>query len=173
MVIQLQFHYSTCKCWPGNRTHVLQRMSTFILFLSWNTPNAGSDFFCWYCPRHLHALGLQQADLGRLQHKCNRLRLLATCSITITNKQNNNVIDYDYIESNHDDIYLETFSERKQKPICKLSRKYIFRQHTIWINAICNLQGLSTGKKKNHINCWLRFLCRQQTSCVIEVWARG
>jgi len=27
--------------------------------------------------------------------------LLATCSITITNKQNHNVIDYDYIESNH------------------------------------------------------------------------
>jgi len=29
--------------------------------------------------------------MGRLQHKCNRLRLLATCSITITNKQNHNV----------------------------------------------------------------------------------
>ena len=38
-------------------------------------------------------------DMGRLQHKCNRLRLLATCSIAIkiTNKQNQNVIDYDYI----------------------------------------------------------------------------
>jgi len=76
-----------------------------------------------------------------LHHKCNRLRLrlLATCSITITimNKQNNNAIDYDYdyIESNHDYnrdyICLETISERKQKPICKVSRKYIFRQHTI------------------------------------------
>jgi len=44
------------------------------------------------------------SDMGRLRHKCNRLRLLATCSITITNKQNNNVIDfaYDYIKSNHD-----------------------------------------------------------------------
>jgi len=40
--------------------------------------------------------------MGRLQHKCNQLRLLATCSITITNKQNRNVIDCDYIESNHD-----------------------------------------------------------------------
>jgi len=54
--------------------------------------------------------------MGRLQHKCNRLRLLATCSITITNKQNHNVIDY--IESNHDYnrdyICLETSSERKQ-----------------------------------------------------------
>jgi len=54
----------------------------------------------------------------------NRLRLLATFSITITNKQNNNVIDYDYIKSNHDYnrdyICLEIFSERKQKPICKL-----------------------------------------------------
>ena len=40
--------------------------------------------------------------MGRLQHKCNRLRLLATCSITIMNKQNHNVIDYNYIESNHD-----------------------------------------------------------------------
>ena len=67
------------------------------------------------------------ADIGRLQHKCNQLRLLATCSITIANKQNNSVIDYDYIKSNHDCnrdyICLETFSERKQKPICKISRK--------------------------------------------------
>jgi len=56
--------------------------------------------------------------MGRLQHKCNRLRLRATCSITITNKQNHNVIDYDYIESNHDYnhdyICPETSSERKQ-----------------------------------------------------------
>jgi len=56
-----------------------------------------------------------QADMGRLQHKCNRLRLLATCSIT--NKQNQNVIDYDYTDSNHDYnrdyICLETHSERK------------------------------------------------------------
>jgi len=48
--------------------------------------------------------GLHDADTGQLHHKCNRLRLrlLAICSITITNKQNHNVIDYDYIESNHD-----------------------------------------------------------------------
>jgi len=61
-----------------------------------------------------------EADMGRFQHKCNRLRLLATCSITITNKQNHYVIDYDYIESNHDYnrdyICLETSSERKQTP---------------------------------------------------------
>jgi len=62
------------------------------------------------------------ADMGRLQHKCNRLRLrlLATCSITITNKQNHNVIDYDYIVSNHDYnreyTCLPTSSERKQNP---------------------------------------------------------
>ena len=38
----------------------------------------------------------------------------------ITNKQNHNVIDYDYIESYHDYnfdyICLETFSEWKQTP---------------------------------------------------------
>jgi len=57
---------------------------------------------------------------GAITSQCNRLRLLDTCSIT--NKQNNNVIDkdYDYIESNHDYnrdyICLETFSERKQNP---------------------------------------------------------
>jgi len=54
--------------------------------------------------------------MGRLQHKCNRLRLLATCSIT--NKQNHNAINYDYIESNHDYnldyICLDASSERKQ-----------------------------------------------------------
>jgi len=58
--------------------------------------------------------------MGRLQLKCNRLRLLTTCSNTITNKQNHNVIDYDCIESYHDYnrdyIRLETFSERKQAP---------------------------------------------------------
>jgi len=47
-----------------------------------------------------------------------RLRLLVTCSIMITNKQNHNEIDYDYTESNHDYncdyICLETSSERKQ-----------------------------------------------------------
>jgi len=58
------------------------------------------------------------ADVGQSQHKCNCL--LTTCSITIriTNKQNHNVIDYDYIVSdhdyNHDYICLETSSERKQ-----------------------------------------------------------
>jgi len=48
------------------------------------------------------------------------VQLLATCSVTITNKQNHNVIDYDYIVSNHDYnrdyICLETSSERKQNP---------------------------------------------------------
>jgi len=29
----------------------------------------------------------------------------ANCSITITNKQNHNVFDYDYVESNHDYKY--------------------------------------------------------------------
>jgi len=80
------------------------------------------------------------SDMGRLHHKHIRLRLLATCSITITNKQNNNLTDYDYTESNHDYnrdyICLETFSERKQKPISKVSCKYIFRQHTILRNAV-------------------------------------
>ena len=62
--------------------------------------------------------------MARLHYKCNQLRiwLLATCSITITNKKNHIVIDYDYdcIESNHDYnrnyIYFETSSERKQNP---------------------------------------------------------
>jgi len=58
--------------------------------------------------------------MGRLQHKCYRLRLLATCSIAITNKHNHNVINYDYIESNHDYICLETSSERKQTPFAWL-----------------------------------------------------
>jgi len=57
------------------------------------------------------------SNMGQLQHRCNRLRLLATCSIPITDKQNYNVIDYDYIASNHDYnrdyICLETSSERK------------------------------------------------------------
>jgi len=60
--------------------------------------------------------------MGRLQNKCNRLRLrlLATCSITITfaNKQNPNVIDCDYIVSSNDYnrncIRLEIFSERNK-----------------------------------------------------------
>ena len=45
------------------------------------------------------------------------------CSIRITNKQNHNVIDHDYIVSNHDYnrayICLETSSERKQNPFAQ------------------------------------------------------
>ena len=66
------------------------------------------------------AQSLLVSDMGRLQHESNLLQLLATCSIMITNKQNHNVIDYDYIESYHDYnfdyICLETFSEWKQTP---------------------------------------------------------
>jgi len=76
-----------------------------------------------------------EAEMERLNHKCNRLRLLATFPITITNKQNNDVINYDYIESyrnyNCSYICLETLSEIKQKPIGKVSRKYTIRHHAI------------------------------------------
>ena len=77
--------------------------------------SSGPQRFPWILDKNFTDLC---ADMGWLQHNCNRLRLLATCSITITNKQNHNVIDYDYIESNHDynrDYNcLETYSERKQ-----------------------------------------------------------
>jgi len=72
----------------------------------------------------------------RLQHKCNRLRLLATYSITIalTNKQNHNVIEYDYIESNHDYncdyICRETPSGRKQNTFAWFDVS-IFRQYKL------------------------------------------
>ena len=78
---------------------------------------------------------LPWADTGRLQQKCNRLlvRLLAIItiySITITNNQNHNVIDYDYIESNHDYnhdyICLETSSEWKQTPFAWFDVKVYF-----------------------------------------------
>jgi len=69
--------------------------------------------------------------MGRLQHKSNGL--LATCSITITNKQNHKVIDYDW--NYHDCICLETSSEGKQNPFawCAFS---IFR--TIYDKSECN-----------------------------------
>jgi len=54
--------------------------------------------------------------MGRLQHECNRLRLQLLATHSITNKQNYNVIDYDYIESNRDYICLEISSEQKQTP---------------------------------------------------------
>jgi len=57
------------------------------------------------------------SDMGRLHRKCNRLRLLVKCSITITSKQNHNVIDYDYLETIRDYICLRTSPERK-KNIC-------------------------------------------------------
>jgi len=43
-------------------------------------------------------------DMGWLQHKCSWLWLLATWSITTTNKQNHNVIDY--IVSNYNRDYI-------------------------------------------------------------------
>jgi len=61
-----------------------------------------------------------EQTLGLLHHNCNRLRLLATCLITIANEQNHNVINYNYIEIDHDYkrdyICPETSSERKQTP---------------------------------------------------------
>ena len=88
-----------------------------------------------------HRRPVHFSDMQRLQHKCYRLRLLATCSITITNKQNHNVIDYDYdyIVSTVITITIAitiaiTFvlkhPQKKTKPICKVLCKYIFRQHT-------------------------------------------
>jgi len=86
--------------------------------------------------------------MGRLQHKCNRLRLFATCSITITNKQNHNVIDYDYdcIESNHDYngdyICLETSSERKQTPFAWFDVSIFADNVTRFMNVINEITNL-------------------------------
>jgi len=88
--------------------------------------------------------------MGRLLHKCNRLRLLATgwIKITITNKQNHNVIDYDYdyIESNHvyirDYICLETSSERKQNPFAWFDVSIFSNNITILMNAINEITNL-------------------------------
>jgi len=97
-------------------------LSLLLIFVTQSLP---SDHYhlgccCIFLAACFSKLLLCQTDTGQLQHKCNRLRLLATCSITITNKQNHNVIDYDYhyIVSNHDYnrdyVCLETSSERKQ-----------------------------------------------------------
>jgi len=53
--------------------------------------------------------------MGRLRHKCDRLRLLATCAIT--NKQNLNAVDHDYIESSHDHNRNDIILRKKTKPI--------------------------------------------------------
>ena len=108
--------------------------------------------------------------MGQLHHKC----MLATCSITTTNKQNNNVIDYDYIESNHDynrdQICLETFWERKEN-----SFAWCYFQTTRDMNE-CNKRNYQSirmkhRKKRNNITYWL--LCRQQTSCVTRSLSQG
>jgi len=108
-------------------------------------------------------------DIGQLQYECNRLRLLATCSIT--NKQNYNVIDYDYIESNHDYnrdyICLEISLERKQAPfawfdvsIFSDNVRYWWMQETKLL--ICKDQA----PEKIYNNCLMRCSCSQQTSGV-------
>ena len=115
-----------------------------------------------------------QADMGRLQHKCNRLRLLATCSITITNEQNHNVIDYDYIETNNDYnrdyIGLQTSSERKQSPFAWFDVS-IFQAIKIWTNSLYEItnHGVGTEKKKNHINCLLRYLCSPESVNTLNI----
>jgi len=110
--------------------------------------------------------------MGRLQHKSNRLRLLATCSITITNKQNHNVIDCDYIESNHyynrDYIFLQKSSERKQNPFAWFDES-IFQARTSAINEITNHEEAGTKKKKIHINCLLRYLFSQESRNALNI----
>jgi len=59
------------------------------------------------------------------------------------NKQNHNVIDYDYIESNHDYICLETSSERKQNPFALFDvSTFSDNNDMIWINAINKITNL-------------------------------
>jgi len=100
---------------------------------------------------------LSQADMGRLHHKCNRSPLLGTCSVTITNKQNN-VIDYDYIESNYgynrDYICLETVSERKQKHICKLSWVYVQTTYEVYVQTT---YGMNQCNKQNYQSVRIKY----------------
>jgi len=87
----------------------------------------------------------QKPDMGRLHLWCNRLRLLATSSMT--NKQNNNAIHNDYIESNHDYICLETFSGRKN-PFAwfHISSLYF---HTTYNMNECNKWNCQCGRIKH------------------------
>ena len=84
------------------------------------------------------------ADMGRLHHKCNPLQALATCSITITNKKNHNVIDYDCIESNHnknpDYICFVSCSERKQSPLT----------YMIWWSIFSDDNWYESTQQKNY-----------------------
>jgi len=60
--------------------------------------------------------------------------------MTIANKQNHNVIDY--IESNHDYNRDYICLETSQNEICMVWCEYIFRQHTILMNAINEITNL-------------------------------
>jgi len=75
--------------------------------------------------------------MERLQHKCSRLRLLATCSITIRNKQNHNEIDCDHIVSYHDYngdyICLLKHPQKESKPHLH-GFMYVYFQTTFDIN---------------------------------------
>ena len=91
--------------------------------------------------------------MGRLHHKCNRLQLLATCSITITNKQNHNAIDYDYIESHHDYnrdyICLETSSERKENSFARFDVSTFSRYESMQQTKLLICKDQAPEKSKN------------------------
>jgi len=68
-------------------------------------------YSCINCNENKTSLKYRHAP-GSNRHYITNVIDYATYSIT--NKQNHNVINYDYTESNHDYICLETSSEGKQ-----------------------------------------------------------
>ena len=143
-------------CMAFRQPHVKQASPVWsgyshLIAGAWHTPWMSAGFVRFSKNEQMHA-----ADMGRLQSKCNRLRLglLVTCSITVTNKQNHNAIDYDYIESNHDynrDFILSSDILRKKTHPFAWFDVRIFQAIRIWTNAINNItnhEGVGTEKNK-------------------------
>jgi len=91
------------------KCHVVMQLNFLLLprFLTFNGANGPAVHCTWSVSTKWKV----RRSTQQTQYKCSRLRLLAT---SITNKQNHNVIDYMYIESNRDCISHQTSSERKQ-----------------------------------------------------------
>jgi len=115
LILLLTKHHISC-WWDGieiARNKIITKPDQgFTWYVGWCT-------VIWsHCSSPYPSASWQCPGMGRLQHRFHRLRLLATCSITITNKQNHIVIDYDYTVSNHDYnrdyICLDTPSEREE-----------------------------------------------------------
>ena len=138
-------------------------------------PQSETDIFIFTVPYHFHFLYCYSQTWGDYNTNVIGYNYLPPARLRLRINKIANVIDYDYVESNHDynrDYFsLQTSSERKHNPFAwfDVSIFQAIKIRTNAINDITNHQGVGTEKKKNHINCLFRYLRSQESTNTLNI----